>query len=911
MPELDNEMKQAFRSAAEVLALLDKRRTESPDPVGEERKRLYRQAAAVLVSIKEPGTLQPVGGGGLPEEGRRALAAELIPATGRKFEGQVMLRPEARRAAISELSTVQARQRALEANLQERTGTLQDQLERYLLESALPLEEQPPKQLDETLQIVTWLEGALDNLPPMRDVAARITFRSFSAPFESLAGDAIFRGRRAELDQLRSYVGVLEPVALLSRLADKAFRWTRPDARPALSISGAGGVGKSALVARFMLEHSRVSADARIPFVYLDFDRPVLNIGEPGTLLAEMLSQLDMQFEREAYFRELREFFVKEMGTGERQDTEPEAYDASVTSVIADMVGLIEHRLGPRPFVIVLDTFEEVQYRGENIAFPFWELLDRMQRPRPFLRVVVSGRAPVTSLILADKPPEHIELGELDHEAAVGYVQAQGIQDLALARALVKQMGGMPLSLKLAASVVKRDGAKGVKDISGKSTFWFSTSDEVIQGLLYSRILGHLHDPVLERLAQPGLVLRRISPDVILNVLNEPCQLGISSIEEAQVLFDKLRRETSLVASDTLDGTLVHRPDLRRATLKLLVEKMPAVADQIHRAAVSWYASQVGWRAKTEELYHRLQLGELPPDSWLDHPDVHSSLRVSISELPLAAQRYLATRGYQIAREVLEQASREDQEAALAAEVEELLPHGPRSVEHAWTLLDRVFSKDHAGPLFCSAARIRAQQERFKDAAKLVRLGLDQTSLARHSRESLSLLCERAWLLRRQSDPGDLRATLPILEEYAHRHDVLPAILQHRIQAYELSRRKKAPDSASPDILLREIAGLLSRLTSYELWSVFPLLEEVVKPLADEATVLLVKLLHDEEGPFRRVQFPSPYRNTQRALDRVIIGEAETMFPSAVQDLCKAWPFRVLGVKPPYSSGSFSSEAAR
>jgi len=909
-------MEQSFRSAADVLALLDKRRAESRDPVAEERKRLYRQAAAVLVSLKEPGALQPTGGGGVPDEGRQALAAELIPATGRKFEGTVMLHPEARRAAIAELSTVDARQRALDANPQERQGSLQLQLERYLFNSALPLEEQPPEQLDETLQIVTWLGGALDNLPAARDVQARLAFRSFSEPFESLAGDAIFRGRRAELDQLRSYIGVLEPVALLRRITEKAFRWTRPDAMPALSISGPGGVGKSALVARFMLEHSRVSREACIPFAYLDFDRSILSVSEPGTLLAEMLYQLDLQFAREGYFREFRESFLKEMGTGERQESaDPEGYDSRVLSVIADLMSLIERFLGPRPFVIVLDTFEEVQYRGENLAFPLWELLDRMQQARPFLRIVISGRAPVTSLILGGKQPQHIELGELDREAAVAYVQGQGIEDLTLAQALVKQMGGVPLSLKLAAAVVKRDGVEGVKDVSGKSTFWFSTSDEAIQGVLYARILGHLHDPVLERLAHPGLVLRRISPAVILNVLNGPCELGISSIDEAQALFDKLRRETSLVASDTLDGTLVHRSDLRRTMLKFLVDKMPERAAEIHRGAVKWYASEPGWRAKAEELYHRLQLGELSADLGLDHPDVRSSLQSSISELPPAVQRYLATRGYQIDQEVLSQASREDQEAALAAEVEELLPHGPRSVQHALTLLDGgEVSTDHASPLFCSAARVKAQQDRFKDAAEMVRLGLDQAFLARHSREALALLSEQAWLLRGHPDLGDLAVTLPILEEYARRHDALLAILQHRIQAYELSLRESGADSANPEILLPESTSLLGRLTSNELWSIFPLLEVVTNPLADEIQELLRGLLQDENGPFLRVQFPSPYRQSQRALDHLLevaSGPNVSSFSSAVLKLCKIWPYRILGVKPPYSSGSYSSEAAR
>src|SRR5260370_41648258 len=116
---------------------------------------------------------------------------------------------------------------------------------------------------------------------------------------------------------------------------------------------------------------------------------------------------------------------------------------------MAGLVGILQSDLGPPPFPRVVDTFEEEQYRGEARAFPVWQVLARMQQPWPFLRVVISGRAPVTSLVLAGKPPERMEIGNLDRNAAIAFLQRQGVQDESLAEALVRQVGGVPLSLKL------------------------------------------------------------------------------------------------------------------------------------------------------------------------------------------------------------------------------------------------------------------------------------------------------------------------------------------------------------------------------------------------------------------------------------------------------------------------------
>src|SRR5215213_383882 len=905
-------MAQAYRTASDIRELLARVKSETVEPVAEERRQLYRQAAAVLVSLKEPKSLQPVGGGGREGEAEHALKADLIPATGRDFDGSVMLHPDIRREVILQLPTIESRQRALEANPSERTGSLQEQLERYLLNIEIPLDEQPPEQLDETLQIVTWLEGALANLPPIEEVQRRLARRSFEAPLESLAGDTVFRGRRKELDQLRSYVGALAPEALLSRVKSWAYEWVRPGAMPALSISGPGGVGKSALVARFMLEHCKLAPEARLLFSYLDFDRSVLSITEPETLLAEILNQLDLQFQKEGYFRGLRDSFIQQMARNQHEKSpDPGDNYTRVTAVIAQLMKLIEDSLGPRLFVIVLDTFEEVQYRGERLAFPLWEILDRMQQSFPFLRVVISGRAPVKSLILAGKEPEQLVLGDLDNEAAVGYLKGLGIEDAELAQMLVKQLGGVPLSLKLAAAVVKRDGVARLSNISRKPSFFSSTSDSAIQGLLFTRILGHLHDPVLEKVAHPGLVLRRLSPAVIFNVLNEPCELGLSSIDEAKVLFDKLQLETSLVASDTLDGTLVHRPELRRTMLKMLVEKEPDRAAKINRKAVAWYESEYkskkGWRSKAEELYHRLQLRQTPQDPGFDDPDVRSSLQSSISELPGVAQRHLATLGYQIDQTILSEASREDQETALAAEVEALLPHGTRSVERAVQLLTN-FKPDHASPLFAAAARVAAQQNRFTDAAELLKTGLEKAFLDFNSSEALTLLAEQAWLLRVEILDGSSPETLGLLGDYARQYNQIPLILQHRIQTYNALEKGSADASAKAEAL-GEIATLLKELNSHDLWSLFPLLQNVVAVLPEDTQRYLTQLICEDDGPFLRVRFET--KGSQLALTNLlrIASDSSANFPAAVQSLCNVWPFQILRVKTPYSSSSYGHDS--
>src|SRR5262249_1125062 len=148
----------------------------------------------------------------------RLLEDDLIPIKVKRLGGNMMLSADVRRQALSELVGSNTVAAALAANPKERTGPVQAQFERYLTGNAVPIEQQTLSELEDTLQALVWLDGVPISRPSLDDVRRRLDYLRLLAPFESLAGDDVFRGRQSELDTLRSYVGVLPPVSLLARL---------------------------------------------------------------------------------------------------------------------------------------------------------------------------------------------------------------------------------------------------------------------------------------------------------------------------------------------------------------------------------------------------------------------------------------------------------------------------------------------------------------------------------------------------------------------------------------------------------------------------------------------------------------------------------------------------------------------
>ena len=334
----------------------------------------------------------------------RLLGPDLVAATGRAFSGSVMLDPRIRAETIRDLAAADRLALALAANPGQRDDPFQAHFERYLLHDAPPLRSQSLAELDATRQVAVWLGGVIDGVPTEAEVDARAAYLTLLKPFTTIAGDEVFRGRVAELAALRDFV--------------------EGGADAALSISGPGGVGKSALVARFLLEHTRLPEGERVPFGYLDFDRPGLDVGEPLPLCLELLRQLDVQFPGDDRFADIRARAAIRWGDGTAIRAGRRL--AAASGLLGQVLERMTKVLGPRPYVIVLDTFEVVQYRGEARAFPFWDLLAGLRARAPQLRIVVAGRAPVESVSVAGGPVRHIVLGDLDHESAIGFLTAQG-----------------------------------------------------------------------------------------------------------------------------------------------------------------------------------------------------------------------------------------------------------------------------------------------------------------------------------------------------------------------------------------------------------------------------------------------------------------------------------------------------
>jgi hypothetical protein len=162
-----------------------------------------------------------------------------------------------------------------------------------------------------------------------------------------------------------------------------------------------------------------------------------------------------------------------------------------------------------------------------------------------------------------------------------------------------------------------------------------------VQGALFGRILDHIHDETIRKMAPAALVLRRLTPELIQAVLAPACALQVPDVASANHLFQALGHEVSLVAPAE-DNSLRFRSDVRRAVLPLLQQGEPARVRQIHTTAVKYYAAREGPEARTEEMYHLLSLDAEPSvleSRW--RPEAAAYLETSLEELPLRARGWL------------------------------------------------------------------------------------------------------------------------------------------------------------------------------------------------------------------------------------------------------------------------------
>lgn len=554
------------------------------------------------------------------------------------------------------------------------------------------------KSLEATRIAVSALTGLSVELPKIDQLDREIEFRRLLRVFERMIGrrreadgtETVerFYGRDDEIEKLRDYVGVI-PADSFAGATVRAFNWLSRSihGRAPMAVWGVGGVGKTTLISKFMLEHAE-AAVSRYPFAYLDFDRNTISARRPSALLMEMCLQVGSQFQELTHpMAELRARVSEVARKFEvSQEFESTSLLATFTQEFRDLVDNFltnEERLleWARPFLLVFDTFEVVQYAADDVVNlqDFVSGFSRPDEKRMWnrLRLIISGRKQVTHFLA---PVESLPLGALDVDGSADMLIAladdaqkpiskddAGKLVAAIAKATEESGGGVqPLRLRLIGTVFEKeekvhDGPAIVKslveELSKPLKSGGLAAQVLIDGVLIRRVLSHVGDYRVKALADPGLVVRRITPDVIKEVMTrgttkpspialevavgaevskspdvpddsdlDPVEPWIVNDQEAQDIFDAFAKEGTLVEPDeSVSGdepagaALRHRADVRQQMLPLIKARSPNRFNTIHRLAFKHFLGDVEAKRKKkqkeiasagEAIYHGLCLNE-------------------------------------------------------------------------------------------------------------------------------------------------------------------------------------------------------------------------------------------------------------------------------------------------------------
>ena len=437
---------------------------------------------------------------------------------------------------------------------------------------------------------------------------------------------------RAQVMLARGFFGrVAETTAIASWLG-------RPISRPpvsALFISGLPGIGKSTLVD----EAARRAATATPPWILvrLDFDRSGLDVQDRVGLTMEITRQISIELGDAA--AALRSARLTAAGSTSSPDPDlkgevREYIPDELARALSDAI-----RRAGRPILMILDTLEVLRSRGETHPGRLFACLDELcARGMTPLAVIAAGRGDAL-----DSAPDRIGfrvvLGGLDPDDANAILTKLEVPPATFAE-INRIAQGNPLVLRLAGLAVRQAGTEALATAKGRR--------ELAAAYLYRFLLSRIGDARLLTLAEPGLVVRRINPDVIADVLAPALKLELEP-GEAVTLFERLSTNLWLVEPDpTAAGWVRHRSDIRSVLLALLYGgRKAATAAKIDRAAAAWFDHRTEPFAPLEAAYHRLQAtrrgGEMPSiaPTLLQQFDA-----ATISELPTAAQDFvLSARG--------------------------------------------------------------------------------------------------------------------------------------------------------------------------------------------------------------------------------------------------------------------------
>jgi hypothetical protein len=859
--------------------------------------RSYQDAAAVLTFF-DPGKLQPVGSP-LTADGTvwRRLLDDTRFVVSQQSGRAMTLKDEVRREVLKRLGTRDAMKRALAANPQRPNTLLQRTLEDYIAGTAKPLTKQQPDELVATLQVINWLDRIAEGLPRAEDVRSLLERESLFKPLKDMTGH--FKGRSRELAELHDYV-------------------RRSGAPPPKLVIGVQGIGKSSLLAKLLLEIADYPGDGPIPFVYLDFERPSVIVYEPLTLLAEMARQIAAQSDR-AELRKLchtyrhqwlRLRLLPAESGEETSQSRPLAIGSHTTADIAKWIKQfagIHARLKPADqFVLVLDGFEEIQLQGGAPAVAqVWSFLRLLQEDIPQLRTVIAGQRSIepyqTSLL---------HLGNLTSDAAVQFLRSYGLT-VEAARQAQREVRGNPLSLSLVSALHRRKALdlKGILNPQSQTGWcqplprhivWWETCrrlawlrwlparlpEQFIQCRLYARLVECISNPDVQMLAQWGVVVRRITPDVIRHVLAETAGLIVENPDQAKVLFDELQRQTDFMATAE-DGSIHHIRAIRGIMYDLLRRSNSTEVAHIHQAAITYYSQlqhsgeytdeQFELVARAEEIFHRMRLSPSSDDRFGDeqrlaldklfslNPGVETYLRNALDELPRAERNYLAGKVDLLLEPVTRaHAAPEDWERQVQGSAQALVRLGDS--EQALTLIhEREDPYLPGSRLYLIEAKALDHLGMRVEARRMVEQGIESAAGALGYLDKAS---ETRRMAEQGSEPTRPRPT---------RDELRQRLRDMLLFSVELDERLKSMDERSG-----EVADGATRIGAPLIWSILAsigfalfvtyLLQQVVTRQSDSiATIMFIGVAFNIAGTFLGRWFQS--HRVRRAAERAAHAE--------------------------------------
>lgn len=779
-------------------------------------------------------------------------------------DGEKLWRLElgARRGALRQIGTLQEMHLLRKRVQPGRDDAIQRMLDAVLLgnlpsESSLSLDE-----IAALLIVNQWLDGIVDTLPSSDSLHARLAMERLLQPMRRLVGDH-FVGRQSELSQLADYVGVLPPDKILGlHFPGKVRRFARQvwhdlRERPPLYISGPGGVGKSSLLARFILDHVRTDTAEHLPFVLLDFDRAQVDATEPLTLLISALNQLQVQYPK---YAETMAQIAKRIGEqiSGRDEAENIKADSLQTDIIVQYATFLESMLGgddnPTPLLWVLDTFEEPQRRGVSVVGSLWELMNQLQKYLPRLRLVVSGR-----VVPAQFQWKTINLLDFDAESARAFLlqRMRAITHNVTPQAkvldrIVSAVGRTPLALSMAVRVIANEGPQALKSLISGRPLFFSMRSEQIQAQLFHRILEHIRVATpnlpdkdlqnltadLRKIAYPGLAVRRLTPEVIREVLAQPCGLERCNYDYAVKLFNAMQSQVDIVEVDIEDGALLHRTDVRQLMLRDLEQVGGTKLHEIDRRAIRHYAARESLRDRAEELYHRLRLSQTAATidkRWL--PGVEKYLLSALDEIDDRRRVYLAERlGITLSAEALASAAQDDWERQTQRRMQQYINAG--NPEKALSLLNERTMRRPASQLHRLEAEALILLRNNGYAGEVAERGLDEAL----AMGDLTLAIDLTLLL---SSINESRLTLEEAlqhaqkaHEWALRQNDAIAQLRARVAMLRLLRKLHA-DDATQEAARAAVLALLDTDTLRKLRGRPALQRELLGELgADDVKIL-------------------------------------------------------------------------